>query len=129
MLLFGLVGGVAADRFPKRTILLATQSLIGIAAVISAALVLAGVVEVWHLALIAAMQGLGFAFNMPARQAFVAQLVGRDRLMNAVALNNAGMNFSRVVGPDRHPPHRRGWGLRRHGVHVRLRRRQPAAHP
>lgn len=100
MLLFGLVGGVVADRFPKRTILLATQSLIGVAATISAVLVLAGVIEIWQLILIAALQGMGFAFNMPARQAFIAQLVGRERLMNAVALNNAGMNFSRVVGPS-----------------------------
>ncbi|RIK46849.1 MAG: hypothetical protein DCC58_01860 [Chloroflexi bacterium] len=100
MLLFGLVGGVVADRLPKRSILLATQTLIGVAAVLSAVLVLAGVIQVWHLIVIAGMQGLGFAFNMPARQAFVAQLVGREKLMNAVALNNAGMNFSRVVGPS-----------------------------
>jgi predicted MFS family arabinose efflux permease len=51
------------------------------------------------LMIIAGLQGLGFAFNMPSRQAFVAQLISRERLLNAVALNNAGMNFARVVGP------------------------------
>jgi MFS family permease len=100
MLTLGLVGGVVADRFPKRNILLMTQSVIGLAAVINAVLVLAGVIQVWHLVLVSALQGTGFAFNMPSRQAFVAQLVSRERLMNAVALNNAGMNFSRVVGPS-----------------------------
>jgi MFS family permease len=100
MLTLGLFGGVVADRFPKRRTLLMTQSLIGIAAVICAVLVLSGVIQIWHLMLISAMQGVGFAFNMPSRQAFVAQLVSRERLMNAIALNNAGMNFSRVIGPS-----------------------------
>jgi MFS family permease len=100
MLTLGLFGGVVADRFPKRRTLLMTQSLIGSAAAICAVLVLTGIVEIWHLILISAMQGIGFAFNMPSRQAFVAQLISRERLMNAVALNNAGMNFSRVIGPS-----------------------------
>ena len=100
MLTLGLFGGVVADRFPKRRTLLMTQSLIGVAATISAVLVLTGVIQIWHLMLISALQGVGFAFNMPSRQAFVAQLISRERLMNAVALNNAGMNFSRVIGPS-----------------------------
>lgn len=100
MLTLGLFGGVVADRFPKRRTLLMTQSLIGFAAAICAVLVLSGVIQIWHLMLISAMQGVGFAFNMPSRQAFVAQLVSRERLMNAIALNNAGMNFSRVIGPS-----------------------------
>lgn len=100
MLLFGLWGGVVADRFPKRRTLLFAQSTIGSAAVVSAVLIITGVVEVWHLALVATLQGLGFSFNMPSMQAFIAQLVGRDRLMNAVALNNTGANFSRVAGPS-----------------------------
>lgn len=100
MLLFGLAGGVVADRFPKRNVLLLTQTLVGIAAALNAILVLTGVVQIWHLMLVASIQGVGFAFNMPARQAFIGQLVSRDRLMNAVALNNAGMNFCRVIGPS-----------------------------
>jgi MFS family permease len=99
MLTLGLFGGVVADRFPKRRTLLMTQSLIGTAAAFCAVLVLTGIVEIWHLMAISAMQGVGFAFNMPSRQAFVAQLISRERLMNAIALNNAGMNFSRVIGP------------------------------
>jgi len=100
MLAFGLAGGVVADRFPKRNVLLMTQTLVGIAAALNAILVLTGVVKIWHLMAVASIQGIGFAFNMPARQAFVGQLVSRDRLMNAVALNNAGMNFCRVLGPS-----------------------------
>jgi MFS family permease len=100
MLTLGLFGGVVADRFPKRRTLLLTQSLIGIAAAINAVLVLTGVIQIWQLMVVAVLQGIGFAFNMPSRQAFVAQLISRERLMNAVALNNAGMNFSRVIGPS-----------------------------
>ncbi|HMM43922.1 MAG TPA: MFS transporter, partial [Thermomicrobiales bacterium] len=100
MLLLGLAGGVVADRFPKRNVLLLTQALIGIAATINAILVITGIVQIWHLMLVAAIQGVGFAFNMPSRQAFIGQLVSRERLMNAVALNNAGMNFCRVIGPS-----------------------------
>jgi MFS family permease len=99
MLLFGLWGGVVADRFPKRRTLLMTQSLMGVAAAINAVLVTAGVVQIWHLMLVSVLQGVGFSFNMPSQQAFIAQLVSRERLMNAVALNNAGMNFARVIGP------------------------------
>jgi len=100
MLLLGLAGGVVADRFPKRNVLLLTQTLIGVAAVLNAILVLSGIVQIWHLMAVAAIQGTGFAFNMPSRQAFIGQLVSRNRLMNAVALNNAGMNFCRVIGPS-----------------------------
>jgi MFS family permease len=100
MLTLGLFGGVVADRFPKKAVLMATQTVIGVSAVINAILVLTGVIQIWHLMLVSALQGSSFAFNMPSRQAFVAQLVRRERLMAAVALNNAGMNFSRVIGPS-----------------------------
>ena len=63
-------------------------------------LVLTGVVQIWHLCLVSSLQGIGFAFNMPARQAFVGQVVSRERLTNAIALQNAGPNFARVVGPS-----------------------------
>ncbi|MEX2315405.1 MAG: MFS transporter [Thermomicrobiales bacterium] len=100
MLIFGLWGGVVADRFPKRRTLLLAQSLIGVSAVVSAALVLSGIIQVWHLALTSALQGVGFAFNMPSNQAFIAQLVSRENLMNAIALQNTGHNFARVAGPS-----------------------------
>ncbi|HUG14058.1 MAG TPA: MFS transporter [Thermomicrobiales bacterium] len=99
MLTFGLFGGVVADRFPKRRTLVLTQSLMGLSALITAALVLTGVVQIWHLVLVSVLQGTGFAFGMPSLQAFIAQLVPRERLGQAIALNSAGMNFSRVVGP------------------------------
>ena len=100
MLFLSLVGGVVADRFSKRQILISTQSVVGLAALILAVLVLTGVIQIWHMTLVAFMMGTAFAFNMPARQAFVAELVGKDRLTNAVALNNTGMNMARVVGPS-----------------------------
>ncbi len=99
MLVFGLFGGVAADRFPKRSVLFVTQAIQAAAAIAGAILLLSGVMQVWHLALVGAVSGFGIAFNMPARHSFVAQLVPRERLVNAVALNMAGTNFARIVGP------------------------------
>ncbi|RIK38464.1 MAG: hypothetical protein DCC58_16610, partial [Chloroflexi bacterium] len=89
MMLLGLFGGAVADRFPKRRVLTITQGAIGLAALINAVLVLSGVVRIWHLVLVAMLQGVAFAFNMPARQAFIAQLVSRERLTNAIALHSA----------------------------------------
>jgi len=100
MLFFGLWGGVVADRFPKRRTLLLAQALIGVSAIVSAILVLTGVIQVWHLVFTSALQGIGFAFNMPSNQAFIAQLVSRKNLMNAIALQNTGHNFARVAGPS-----------------------------
>lgn len=99
MMLLGLFGGVVADRVPKRTILMCTQGVIGLAALANALLVLSGVVQIWHLVLVATMQGVAYAFNMPARQAFIAQLVSAERLTNAIALHSASANLARVVGP------------------------------
>ena len=99
MLFLSLVGGVVADRFSKRQILMATQAVVGLAALLLSILVLTDLIRIWHMTLVAFMMGTAFAFNMPARQAFVAELVGKDRLTNAVALNNTGMNMARVVGP------------------------------
>ena len=95
-----LVGGVMADRLPRRRILMATQGTLGVGAATLAALTLSGTLQVWHLVALGAVQGVAFAFNMPARQAYVAELVGRPLIRNAVALNNAGMNFCRVAGPS-----------------------------
>lgn len=100
MLFLSLLGGVAADRFPKRQILIASQTLVGIAALLLAVLVLTDVIQIWMMTLVALLMGTSFAFNMPARQAFVAELVERRWLTNAVALNNSGMNASRVIGPS-----------------------------
>jgi MFS family permease len=99
MLLFSLVGGVLADRFPRRAILLSTQTILGVSAAALALLSLAGALRPWHLVALGLCQGTAFAFNMPARQAYVAELVGGDLLRSAVALNNAGVNFCRIAGP------------------------------
>jgi MFS family permease len=80
-------------------VLLATQSLLGLGAVLLAVLSATRMLQVWHLVALGVLQGIAFSFNMPARQAFVAELVGGPLLRNAVALNNAGMNFCRVAGP------------------------------
>jgi MFS family permease len=99
MLTLSLVGGVVADRVPRRTILTFTQATVGVGALINAALIYTGQIRLWHLFAIALVQGTCFAFNMPARQALVADLVGPEDLPNAIALNNANMNLTRVLGP------------------------------
>lgn len=99
MLVLSLVGGVVADRFPRKRILVTTQLTLGLGAALLAALTLGGVLQVWHLVALGAVQGVAFSFNMPARQAYIAELVGRSLVRNAAALNNAGINFCRVAGP------------------------------
>lgn len=98
-LVLGLPGGVVADRVVKRNLILVTQTISGILAGIMAFLVTSGRVELWHVYLIALLFGLVDSFDLPARQAFVANMVGRDNLQNAVALNSALFNATRVVGP------------------------------
>lgn len=99
MLVFSLFGGVVADRFPKRNVLLVTNVVQILYAAATAVLVLTGLVQIWHLVLLAAVSGLGIAFSMPSRHTYVAQIVPRERLVNAVALNMAGINFTRIAGP------------------------------
>ncbi|MEK7215780.1 MAG: MFS transporter [Chloroflexota bacterium] len=98
-LLFSPFAGVVADRLPKRELLIVTQALLFAGTLVNALLISAGVIELWHLVLISFAQGTAFTFNMPARQALVSTLVAPGRIGNAVALNNAGMNFTRIVGP------------------------------
>lgn len=99
LLLFALVGGVVADRLPRHRVLLASQSVLGACAVAIAALSVADVLAPWHLVAIGLGQGTAFAFNVPARQALVADLVGAARLRTAVSLNTSANNACRIVGP------------------------------
>lgn len=99
MLVLSLVGGVVADQLPRRLVLVASQTTLGLAAAVLAALGLTGNLQVWHVVAGSFAQGAAFAFNMPARQAYIAELVPRPQLANAAALNNAGQNFCRVAGP------------------------------
>ncbi|WP_329197172.1 MULTISPECIES: MFS transporter [unclassified Streptomyces] len=99
MLVFGLYGGVLADRLPKRPLLLATQGAMGLTGVALAALTLAGHVQVWHVYLAAFALGLVTVLDNPARQTFVPEMVGKDQLANAVSLNSANFQSARLVGP------------------------------
>src|SRR5712691_12274471 len=99
MLCLSLVGGVAADRLPRRFVLVGSQTTLGLAAAALAVLGMTGNLQVWHVVASSFVQGAAFAFNMPARQAYIAELVARPQLANAAALNNAGQNFCRVAGP------------------------------
>ena len=96
---FVLFAGVIADRVPKRNFILATQSLAMAQAIILAVLVWSGNVELWHVYVLALMLGLANAFEQPTRQAFVVEMVGKDDLMNAVALNSGIFNGARLIGP------------------------------
>jgi MFS family permease len=92
-------GGVIVDRMPKRKLLIVTQSAAMLLALILAALAFSGLTQVWHVVALAAVLGLVNAFDGPARQAFVVEMVGRDDLTNAIALNSMMFNGARVIGP------------------------------
>ncbi len=99
VLLFGLYGGVLADRYDKRRLLVGAQVVMGLLALVLAVLDLAGVVALWHVYLLAALLGFAGVVDTPVRQSFVSELVGPDHLSNAVGLNSATFNTSRIVGP------------------------------
>ncbi|MFE5831471.1 MFS transporter [Streptomyces sp. NPDC056488] len=99
MLLFGLYGGVIADRYPKRQLLLVSQAALGLCGVALAVLTLSGHVQVWHVYLIAFLLGMVTVVDNPARQSFVSEMVGPEQLRNAVSLNSANFQSARLVGP------------------------------
>lgn len=98
-LILGLPAGVVVDRVPKRLLLMATQVASAIITGLLAFQVWHGAVEVWHIYLAAAAVGVVNAVDMPARQAFVIDLVGKEDLANGIALNSALFNTTRIVGP------------------------------
>ena len=93
------LGGVLADRVDKRNALRVTQSIAMVQAAILCALTLTGVVEIWHIYILAAVLGMTSAVDMPIRQSFAAELVPREDLVNAIALNSTSFNLARVIGP------------------------------
>ncbi|WP_064456727.1 MFS transporter [Streptomyces hygroscopicus] len=99
MLLFGLYGGVIADRCPRRRLLLITQTALGLCGLALAALTLSGHVQVWHVYLIAFLLGMVTVVDNPTRQVFVNEMVGPKDLRNAVSLNSANFQSARLVGP------------------------------
>ena len=99
ILLFSFLSGAISDRVRKRRLLLGTQAALMLQAFTLAALVGSGHVQFWHVAVLAALYGLATTLDMPSRQSFIAHLVPRGDLMNAIALNSAVFNGARVVGP------------------------------
>ena len=99
ILLLSPVGGALSDRYPKRRIILLTQATMMVQAFVLAGLVWSGRVQYWHVAVLATLYGLGRAIDIPARQAYITDLVGRADLPNAVALNSLVFNGARIVGP------------------------------
>jgi MFS family permease len=91
--------GALADRVDKRRMIILTQIAATITSGAIAALVLGGWAQPWHLMVLATVGGIAFAFEVPARQAFVIEMVGREHLQNAIALNSAMVNLSRIIGP------------------------------
>jgi MFS family permease len=93
------LGGSAADRYSRRDIVVATQTSAMLLAFVLAGLTLAGWVQVWHVFVLAALLGVVNAFDISARQAFVVEMVGREDLINAIALNSTIFNSARMIGP------------------------------
>ena len=94
-----LFGGVLADRFPKRPVLIITQTIMAIDSLAIAVLITTHHIQIWHLYILASILGLATAFDNPTRQAFVSEMVGPENLPNAVALNSSLFNAARIVGP------------------------------
>jgi MFS family permease len=99
VLLFGLYGGVLADRYDKRRLLIGAQAAMGVLALALALLDLSGAVQLWQVYGLAFGLGVASALDTPVRQAFVVEMVGPDDLPNAVSLNSATFNSARIVGP------------------------------
>jgi MFS family permease len=99
VIIFGLFGGVIADQLPKRKTLLVTQTVAMVLAFILFGLTATGVVQVWHVIILAVLLGTNNAIDMPTRQSFAVEMVGREDMTNAVGLNSAQFNASRILGP------------------------------
>ena len=99
VLLFSVLSGAVADRVPKRKLLVATQTTLACQAAALGLLVATGLVEYWHVAVLGLVLGFANVVDLPARQSFVMDLVGKDDVVNAVALNSAAFNAARIVGP------------------------------
>ncbi len=99
VLVFGLYGGVIADRVDKRRLMLVLQGAMGLQALALGLLTVAGAVTLWEIGVLAALLGLNNAFESPARQSFMLELVGPAHLRNAVSLNSVLVNGARTVGP------------------------------
>jgi MFS family permease len=97
--LFAPIGGIVADRYNRHRVVIGTQIAAMVLASILAALTLTRTVQVWHIFLLASLLGLVNAFDIPGRQSFLVDMVGKEDLMNAIALNSSMFNGARVIGP------------------------------
>ncbi len=97
--LFATAGGIVADRVNRHRIIVVTQTISMLLPLVLAALTFSGLVRVWHVFVLAAVLGVVNAFDVPARQSFFLEMVGREDLMNAIVLNSSMVNAARVVGP------------------------------
>jgi MFS family permease len=93
------LGGLLADRLNRHRVLIATQSIMMVLAFALAAVTLGGIVREWHIFVLASLLGVVNAFDIPTRQAFLAETVSRDDIGNAIALNSSMLNGARIVGP------------------------------
>ena len=93
------LGGIVADRYKRQRVVIATQTASMLLAFILAGLTLTGVVQIWHIFVLSAGLGIVNAFDIPARQAFIVEMVAKEDMINAIALNSSMFNGARVVGP------------------------------
>ena len=99
MTFMSLIGGALADRIPRKRLLMISQGGSAVLAILLATLDVTGTVAFWHIMLIGVAEGTMMAFNMPSRTAIISDIVPEQRLMNAISLNNSGMNLTRIMGP------------------------------
>lgn len=99
MLVISLFAGVLVDKIPKKRILIISQASFLILTMVLAILTWTGLIRYWHLVITALLMGIVNAFDMPARQSFVVELVGKEDLMNGIALNSTAFNGARIIGP------------------------------
>ncbi len=99
MTVMALLGGALADRFSKKYIIMATQAANALITLLLATLDLTGLVRFWHLIVIGVVNGSIMAINVPSRQAIISDMLPQEKVMNAISLNNSGMNLTRAVGP------------------------------
>jgi MFS family permease len=94
-----LLAGVLSDRLPRRKLIIVTESVLMLQALIMAGLIWSNLIQVWHVIVLSFILGAASAIEQPARLAFVVDVVGKDDLSNAIALNSSGYNTARIVGP------------------------------
>lgn len=99
MMLFSLYAGTLVDKFPKRKVLMMTQSVLLCLAAILGTLTFLGIVQYWHVMVLACLLGCVNTIDMPTRQSMIVELVGKEDLMNAIALNSSIVNLARIIGP------------------------------